>query len=55
VIEVPNVNNSIEIWQVFRNAWSKSVIFGKESPDAALAGAASQIDSLAQTNSSGEP
>ena len=28
-VEVPNVANSIEIWQTFRDAWSKSVIFGK--------------------------
>jgi multiple sugar transport system substrate-binding protein len=46
VIEVPNVPNSIEDWQVFRNAWSKSVIFGQQSPDAALAGAATQINKL---------
>lgn len=46
VIEVPNVPNSIEAWQVFRNAWSKSVIFGQQSPDAALAGAAVQINKL---------
>jgi multiple sugar transport system substrate-binding protein len=55
VIEVPNVNNSIQVWQVFRDAWSKSVIFGKQSPSAALAGAAAQIDKLVQSNSSGEP
>jgi len=45
-IEVPNVPNSIEDWQVFRDAWSKSVIFGQQSPDAALAGAATQINKL---------
>ena len=55
VIEVPNVNNSIQVWQVFRDAWSKSVIFGKENTSTALAGAAVQIDKLVQTNSSGEP
>jgi multiple sugar transport system substrate-binding protein len=46
VIEVPNVPNSIQDWQVFRDAWSKSVIFGQETPDAALAAAAAQINKL---------
>jgi multiple sugar transport system substrate-binding protein len=40
------VPNSIQNWQVFRNAWSKSVIFGQQSPDTALAGAAAQINKL---------
>ena len=53
VIEVPIVPNSIEIWQNFRNAWSDSVIFGQESPDKALAAAASQISQLVTGN--GEP
>jgi multiple sugar transport system substrate-binding protein len=53
VIEVPIVPNSIEIWQAFRNAWSDSVIFGQESPDKALAAAASQINQLVTGN--GEP
>jgi multiple sugar transport system substrate-binding protein len=55
VIEVPNVNNSIEVWQAFRDDWSKSVIFGQESPNTALASAASQINKLVASNSSGEP
>jgi multiple sugar transport system substrate-binding protein len=46
VIEVPNVPNSIEDWQAFRDAWSKSVIFGQESPSTALAGAAAKINQL---------
>jgi multiple sugar transport system substrate-binding protein len=54
VIECPNIPNSIEIWQDFRNAWSKSVIFGTSSPDAALASAASEINKLA-SGSSSEP
>ena len=29
-VEVPNVPNSVTIWQTFRDAYSKSVIFGKE-------------------------
>ncbi|MGB9376855.1 MAG: sugar ABC transporter substrate-binding protein [Mycobacteriales bacterium] len=47
VVEVPNVTKSIEIWQAFRDAWSKSVIFGKENPDTALSTAASKISKLA--------
>jgi len=46
-VEVPNVPNSITIWQTFRDAYSKSVIFGKEDPKAALQGAATKIDTLA--------
>jgi multiple sugar transport system substrate-binding protein len=46
VVEVPNVPNSIEMWQTFRDAWSKSVIFGKQSPNDALAGASSKINKL---------
>jgi len=47
VVEVPNVPNSIQIWQTFRDAWSKSVIFGQQDPNQALADAASKINSLA--------
>lgn len=47
VVEVPNVSNSIEIWQTFRDAWSKSVIFGKQDPNQALAAAAAKINTLA--------
>ena len=39
--------NSVEIWQEFRDAYSKSVIFGKEPVDQALSDAASKIDDLA--------
>src|SRR5918994_1663950 len=39
-VEVPNVPNSIEIWQEFRDQWSSAVIFGKTSVDEALATAA---------------
>jgi multiple sugar transport system substrate-binding protein len=45
-VEVPNVANSIEIWQTFRDAWSKSVIFGKQNPNDALSGAATKINAL---------
>ncbi|HET6297765.1 MAG TPA: extracellular solute-binding protein [Kribbella sp.] len=46
-VEVPNVPNSITIWQNFRDAYSKSVIFGQEDPGAALDGAAQKVDQLA--------
>ena len=37
-VEVPNVPNSIEIWQTFRDAWTASVVFGDEPIDKALRG-----------------
>ena len=46
VVEVPNVPNSVEVWQTFRDAWSNSVIFGKTDPKTALSGAASKINDL---------
>jgi multiple sugar transport system substrate-binding protein len=46
-VEVPNVTNSIEIWQNFRDGYTSSVIFGKAAVDAALAKAAGQADELA--------
>jgi multiple sugar transport system substrate-binding protein len=52
IIDCPYVSNSIEVWQVFRNGWSKAVIFGSGSPDAALASASSAIDKLVASNSS---
>jgi multiple sugar transport system substrate-binding protein len=46
VVEVPNVPNSIQAWQTFRDAWTKSVIFGKQDPGQALTDAASKINQL---------
>jgi multiple sugar transport system substrate-binding protein len=46
-VEVPNVSNSIAIWQTLRDAYTRSVIFGKEDPKAALEGAAKKADGLA--------
>jgi multiple sugar transport system substrate-binding protein len=46
IVEVPNVRASVEVWQAFRDAWSKSVIFGKEAPDKALSEAAAKINGL---------
>jgi multiple sugar transport system substrate-binding protein len=46
-VEVPNVPNSIEIWQAFRDAWSESVIFGKQPVEDALGSAADEVTDLA--------
>jgi multiple sugar transport system substrate-binding protein len=46
-VEVPNVDNSIEIWQTFRDGWTESVIFGKSEPSTALSDAAEEVDGLA--------
>ena len=46
VVEVPNVQGSVEVWQVFRDHWSNSVIFGKEDPNKALTDAATKINDL---------
>ncbi|MDQ3784939.1 MAG: extracellular solute-binding protein [Actinomycetota bacterium] len=45
-VEVPVVPNSVEMWQEFRDAYSSSVIFGKESPSEALTTVAKSIESL---------
>jgi len=47
IVEVPNVSNSIAIWQALRDAYSRSVIFGKEDPKAALTRAAQKAEELA--------
>lgn len=46
-VEVPNVPNSIAIWQALRDAYSESVIFGKSDPNKALSDAAAKVDQLA--------
>lgn len=46
-VEVPNVANSIEIWQTFRDQYSESVIFGESEVAEALATAATEVDDLA--------
>lgn len=45
-VEVPYVPNSVKVWQTFRDAYSKSVIFGSAPVDSTLKQAATQIDSL---------
>jgi multiple sugar transport system substrate-binding protein len=45
-VEVPNVPNSVEMWQDFRAAYSKSVIFGNGTVDSAFKAAADQIKTV---------
>jgi multiple sugar transport system substrate-binding protein len=45
-VEVPNVANSVEVWQTFRTAYSKAVIFGNESIDTTFKDAADKINQL---------
>jgi multiple sugar transport system substrate-binding protein len=46
-VEVPNVPNSVEIWQAIRDNYSSAVIFGKTPVDAAIGKAADKANSLA--------
>ncbi|MHA7155765.1 extracellular solute-binding protein [Arthrobacter sp. TMN-50] len=46
-VEVPNVPNSVEIWQTFRDAYGASVIFSNETVDDAFTTAAEEISTLA--------
>ena len=48
VVDVPNVPNSVEVWQTFREKYSAAVIFGKEPVEGALQAAADEIDKLVQ-------
>ena len=48
-VEVPNVPNSVEMWQDFRAAYSKSVIFGNQSIEDAFKAAADQIKPLVKS------
>jgi len=45
-VEVPNVPNSTEIWQTFRNAWTTSVVFDNEPIDKEFADAAVRANEL---------
>jgi multiple sugar transport system substrate-binding protein len=47
-IEAPNVPNSVEIWQTFRDAYTKAVIFGKGDLTATLKDAAGKVGKLAE-------
>lgn len=44
--DVPSIPNSVEAWQAFRDEYSASVIFGKESIDDFLKTASTKIDDL---------
>ena len=46
-VEVPNVPNSVEIWQTFRDAYSQAVIFGKADVQSAFNQAAEKVKTLA--------
>jgi multiple sugar transport system substrate-binding protein len=46
-VEVPNVPNSVEIWQTFRDAYTQAVIFGKGDVKSAFDQAAEKIKTLA--------
>ena len=46
-VEVPNVTNSVEIWQEIRDNYSSAVIFGKSPVDSSLSTAASKATDLA--------
>lgn len=46
-VEVPNVQNSVEIWQAFRDGYSRAVIFGEGDVAGFLSDTASKIDGLA--------
>jgi len=46
-VEVPNVNNSIAIWQAFRDSYSSSVIFAKTPVSSSLTSVAAKITTLA--------
>ena len=45
-VEVPIVSNSVEVWQTFRDAYSKSVISGTLSVEEAFPAASDQIKKL---------
>jgi multiple sugar transport system substrate-binding protein len=49
-VEVPNVPNSVEIWQTFRDAYSEAVIFGDSDVATVFDATAEEIDSLASEN-----
>ncbi|MCR2814046.1 extracellular solute-binding protein [Microbacterium sp. zg.Y1090] len=46
-VEVPNVPNSVEIWQAFRDGYSEAVIFGETDVDTFLSDTATRVNELA--------
>lgn len=49
-VEVPNVPNSVEIWQAFRDGYSKAIIFGEGDVDSFLSDTAAKVDEIAAGN-----
>ena len=49
-VEVPNVPNSVEVWQAFRDGYSRAVIFGEDDVQTFLTDSAEQINELAAGN-----
>ena len=45
-VEVPNVPNSVEVWQTFRDGWAGAVILGEGDIATAMKDAATAIDAL---------
>jgi multiple sugar transport system substrate-binding protein len=45
-VDVPNVSNSVAVWQEFRDAWSGVVIFGEGEVEGSLQDSATAIDAL---------
>lgn len=46
MVEVPNISNSVEAWQAFRDGYSKAVIFGEGDIPSFLKKTASAVDEL---------
>ncbi|WP_154794650.1 extracellular solute-binding protein [Occultella kanbiaonis] len=46
VADVPSIDNSVEVWQVFRDEYSSAVIFGSQSVDDFLTNAETEINGL---------
>lgn len=46
-VDVPNIPNTTEIWQTFRDAWSESVMSGQGDLEEVMNAAAEKIDELA--------
>ena len=46
-VEVPNVPNSVEIWQTFRDAYTEAVIFGRGDVQGTFDQAAEKVKTLA--------
>jgi multiple sugar transport system substrate-binding protein len=45
-VEVPNVPNSVQMWQTFRDAYTKSVISGTDTVEVAFPAASDAIKKL---------